>query len=183
MIDRINAPSSNGAAKGRKATVKVPTGAPGKAPGRARRGRGRAKPASPQGNVVYWAHRYTAVSIVLSALLNGWSAWQHQQQGPAPSVPVAVAAALVSAIVPGLVWGLSQLAGWLYRAGAVPLAAAAGGVGVGMLALSVWHVSEAISTLTGQHIALAALLAVGIDCGLVVSELSAIMVGYRGPRL
>jgi hypothetical protein len=176
MIDRINAPASaNGAAKRRKAPAKVPVQT--KATPRANGGRRNARPTSPQTNVVTWAHRYTGVSIVLSALLNGWSAWQHQQQGTLPSVPVAVAAALVSAIVPALVWGLSQLAGWLYRADAAPLAAAAGSVGVGMLALSVWHVSEAISTLTGQHIALAALLAVGIDCGLVVSELSAIMVG------
>jgi hypothetical protein len=54
--------------------------------------------------------------------------------------------------------------------------AAAGGVGVGMLLLSVLHVSEAIVLLTGQHMVLAGLLAVGIDCGLVVSELAAIMV-------
>lgn len=50
------------------------------------------------------------------------------------------------------------------------LAYAAGGVQAGLLALSVTHCTEAIGLLTGSHWALAGLLAIGIDVGLVVSE-------------
>ncbi|MFL5343012.1 MAG: hypothetical protein ACJ8F7_23005 [Gemmataceae bacterium] len=52
------------------------------------------------------------------------------------------------------------------------VALAVGGVGVGVLALSVSHCTEAISLLTGSHWALAALLAVGIDAGMVSAELA-----------
>src|SRR5204862_3737201 len=47
-----------------------------------------------------------------------------------------------------------------------------GGVGVGVLALSVTHCTESISLLTGSHWCLACLLAVGIDAGMVGCELA-----------
>src|SRR5260370_571602 len=47
-----------------------------------------------------------------------------------------------------------------------------GSVGVGVLGLSVHHCTEAISLLTGSHWALAGLLAIGIDAGMVASELA-----------
>jgi hypothetical protein len=52
------------------------------------------------------------------------------------------------------------------------LAAAVGSVGVGVLGLSVTHCTESIGLLTGSHWALAGLLAVGIDAGMVASELA-----------
>jgi hypothetical protein len=52
------------------------------------------------------------------------------------------------------------------------VAVAVGGVGVGVLALSVHHCTEAIGLLTGSHWALAGLLAVGIDAGMVCAELA-----------
>ncbi|HEV3256597.1 MAG TPA: hypothetical protein VG013_06950 [Gemmataceae bacterium] len=52
------------------------------------------------------------------------------------------------------------------------LACAVGGVGVGVLALSVAHCTESIGLLTGSHWALSGLLAVGIDAGMVASELA-----------
>jgi hypothetical protein len=52
------------------------------------------------------------------------------------------------------------------------LAAAVGAVGVGVLGLSVAHCTESIRLLTGSHRALSGLLAVGIDAGMVVSELA-----------
>src|SRR5262245_47476264 len=55
------------------------------------------------------------------------------------------------------------------------LAAGVGGVGVVLLALSVWHCTEALVVLTGSPAFLAVLLAVGIDMGLVASELAAIV--------
>jgi hypothetical protein len=51
----------------------------------------------------------------------------------------------------------------------------AAGVGcVGVLGLSVVHCTESIELLTGSHWALAGLLAVGIDAGMVASELAVI---------
>jgi hypothetical protein len=126
-----------------------------------------------RGQVRVWAHRYTAVAVVMSSVLNAYAAASHAADG---GTMKQIAASAVSALVPVLVWGLAQLGGWLVRAGKIPLAKAAGGVGVGMLLLSVWHVSEAIALLTGQGLVLSVLLAVGIDCGLVTSELSAISV-------
>jgi hypothetical protein len=52
------------------------------------------------------------------------------------------------------------------------LAVGVGSVGVGVLGLSVVHCTESIELLTGSHWALAGLLAVGIDAGMVASELA-----------
>jgi hypothetical protein len=52
------------------------------------------------------------------------------------------------------------------------LAYAVGGVGVGVLSLSVAHCTESIGLLTGSHWALSGMLAIGIDAGMVVSELA-----------
>lgn len=45
-----------------------------------------------------------------------------------------------------------------------------GGVAAGLVFLSVYHLTCAVSTLTGSPLVLAVLLAVGIDLGLVASE-------------
>jgi hypothetical protein len=52
------------------------------------------------------------------------------------------------------------------------LAAVCGSVATGVLALSVVHCTQAISSLTGSHWLLSALLAIGIDAGMVVSEVA-----------
>jgi hypothetical protein len=52
------------------------------------------------------------------------------------------------------------------------LAVAVGSVGVGVLGLSVVHCTESIGLLTGSHWLLSGLLAVGIDAGMVASELA-----------
>lgn len=54
------------------------------------------------------------------------------------------------------------------------LALLVGGVGTGVLALSVHHCTESISLLTGSHWALSGLLAVGIDAGMVSSEVAGV---------
>lgn len=48
----------------------------------------------------------------------------------------------------------------------------AGGTAGSLLALSVAHCTEAISLLTGSHWCLSGLLAIGIDAGMVASELA-----------
>jgi len=52
------------------------------------------------------------------------------------------------------------------------IACAVGSVGCSLLILSVHHCTEAITLLTGSHWFLAALLAIGIDAGMVASELA-----------
>jgi hypothetical protein len=52
------------------------------------------------------------------------------------------------------------------------LAVAVGAVGVGVLGLSVLHCTTAISDLTGSHWLPSALLALGIDAGMVLSEVA-----------
>jgi hypothetical protein len=52
------------------------------------------------------------------------------------------------------------------------LATACGSVATAVLALSVVHCTQAIAGLTGSHWLLAALLAIGIDAGMVASELA-----------
>ncbi len=52
------------------------------------------------------------------------------------------------------------------------LAYTVGAVGVGVLSLSVAHCTESIGLLTGSLWALSGLLAIGIDAGMVGSELA-----------
>ncbi len=54
------------------------------------------------------------------------------------------------------------------------MAVGVGSVGVAVLLLSVAHCTEAIAHLTGSGLVLSALLAVGIDAGMVACELAAI---------
>jgi len=58
------------------------------------------------------------------------------------------------------------------------MAIGVGSVGVAVLLLSVYHCTEAISLLTGSPILLAAMLAVGIDFGMVVTEMAAIFAAH-----
>lgn len=53
------------------------------------------------------------------------------------------------------------------------LALAVGSIAGFVLLLSVWECTTALSALTGMPLALAGLLAVGIDCGMVASEIVA----------
>lgn len=52
------------------------------------------------------------------------------------------------------------------------IAIAVGSVGVFVLVLSLWHCTDALASLTGSPLALAALLAIGIDAGMVACELA-----------
>jgi hypothetical protein len=55
-----------------------------------------------------------------------------------------------------------------------------GGVGSFILLLSVWHVTEALNLLTGMHMVLAVLMAVGIDVGMVACEVSGLVAKADG---
>jgi hypothetical protein len=54
------------------------------------------------------------------------------------------------------------------------VAAAVGGVGTTVLALSVWECTSALSQLTGMPAALSGMLATGIDAGMVAAEMAAV---------
>lgn len=47
-----------------------------------------------------------------------------------------------------------------------------GGIATALVILSVWHLTAGIAVLTGSHLLLAFLLAVGIDFGLISSEIA-----------
>lgn len=117
-----------------------------------------------------WAKRYVLTAVAASALLNAYSAMEESKAvGAWRFVGVGM-----SAMMPGFVWLLYQLAGWQHRAGMKRLMYATIGVSTGILLLSLCHCSHAIEGLIGVPVGLAWGLAVGIDCGLVVAELTAI---------
>ena len=145
-------PSKNGhAKKGRKSkTAPAPKGA-------ARAG---------ERSVKQWATFGVGFMLVLSAALNGYANAQHS--------PVAWAGWLMGLAVPVIVLTLAKVAGEKYRAGQKPVAWAAGGSGVALLFLSVWHCSESIAMLTGGSLGLAVPMAIAVDCGLVACEVALI---------
>jgi hypothetical protein len=120
-----------------------------------------------------WARWYTASAIVLSSGLNGYAA---VVSSGASTAAGQVAAGAIGAVVPVLVWLLGTVTAWTWRAGWKRLACVSGAVACCVLALSVVHVGSALAALTGSHWLLAGLMAVGIDCGLVSSEATAILV-------
>jgi hypothetical protein len=121
---------------------------------------------TPNPAVTRWATFGVVFTLVLSAALNGYANAQH--------APVAWAGWLMGLAVPVLVLVLAKITGEKWRAGQRAVAWFAGGSGVALLFLSVWHCSEAIALLTGSPIALALPLAVAIDCGLVSCEVALI---------
>jgi hypothetical protein len=119
---------------------------------------------------VKWAHRYTALAIVLSAGLNAYASRTGE------GIAHQLAGATLGASVPVAVWVLAQVAAWTYRAGWRRLAYVPSIVATAMLALSVTHCATAFASLTGTGLALSVCLAIGIDCGLVASEATGILV-------
>lgn len=128
-----------------------------------------AKPTPQPSPAAGWARFGVMFTLILSAGLNGYANAQH--------APVAWAGWVMGLAVPVIVLTLSKVAGEKWQAGQRPVAWFAGGSGVALLALSVWHCSESIALLTGSGLALAVPMAVSIDCGLVACEVS--LIGER----
>ncbi len=103
---------------------------------------------------------------VMSGVLNGYANAQH--------APVPFAGWLMGLAIPIIVLVLGKVAGNKYKKGQKHMAWLAGGSGLGLLFLSVWHCSESIAALTGSGLFLAIPMAVAIDCGLVACELAII---------
>lgn len=114
-----------------------------------------------------WASAGVWLTLIMSAVLNGYSNAQH--------APMAWAGWLMGMATPALVLILSRVASLQHRRKYRKLAGFTASVGVGLLLLSVWHCAISISILTGSHLALAIPMAVAIDCGLVACELGEVL--------
>jgi hypothetical protein len=160
VLSVVGSGESNGAAKRQSRTRRQPALGP-------RRGQLKALR-----QVETWAGRYVGAAVLLSAGLN---AFANVDLCPISGVVEQGAAGCIGAVVPGLVWLCGKVAGWSHRAARRWLAVLVGLAGVCLLLLSVAHCAHAIAHLTGSGWLLAALLAVGIDYGLVASEVAAIV--------
>ncbi len=123
-----------------------------------------------------WATRYTGTTVFVSSALNAYSAVVESGQ---TTMIGSVAAGGIGALVPVLVWMLGCVTAWTWKAGWHRLAYVTGAISCCVLALSVIHVASALASLTGTGLVLSGLLAVGIDCGLVASEATAVLVSTQ----
>jgi hypothetical protein len=124
-------------------------------------------------SAVTWAKRYTATAVTMSAALNAYANWDGAGEH---NTPLRVVAAIVGATIPLLVWMLGATTANTFRAGHRRLAGATASIACVVLALSVIHVAGALAALTGTGYLLAGMLAIGIDCGLVASEATSVLV-------
>lgn len=113
---------------------------------------------------VRWSTFGVGFTLVLSAVLNGYANAQH--------APIAFAGWLMGVSIPVIVLVLAKVAGEKYRDGQRPIAYLAGGSGVALLFLSIWHCATSIALLTGSGMVLAVPLAVAVDAGLVSLEIA-----------
>jgi ABC-type proline/glycine betaine transport system permease subunit len=111
-----------------------------------------------------WATAGVWLTLGMSALLNGYANSQN--------APMAWAGWMMGAATPSLVLILSKVASLQWRKRRYSTARFTAGVGIGLLALSVWHCANAIAALTSSHLCLALPIAVAVDCGLVACELA-----------
>lgn len=123
-------------------------------------------------SVEKWGTRYVVAACVLSSGLN---AWANVDMCGSDSVLACTAAGVLGAVVPGLAWMLSKIAGHAYRAKRTHMAIAVGLGAAALLTLSIWHCAHAIALLTGGGVVLSGLLAVGIDYGICSSEIASVM--------
>lgn len=113
---------------------------------------------------VRWATFGVSFTLVLSAVLNGYANAQH--------APLAFAGWLMGLSIPVIVLTLAKVASEKYRDGQRAVSYFAGGSGVALLLLSVYHCSQSIAVLTGGGLFLAVPLAVAVDAGLVAMEIA-----------
>ena len=113
-----------------------------------------------------WAYAGVGITLGLSGWLNGM-AFANTAPNPASGWALGIA-------VPALVLVFSRVAALLYGLNRRALAACGAAATLSILLLSVQHCAVSIARLTGEHVALAALMALAIDAGLVVCELATV---------
>lgn len=118
------------------------------------------------GDVTGWATFGVVFMLGLSGMLNGYANAQH--------APAAWAGWLMGLSVPVIVLVLSKVAGEKFLKNQRGPAWLAGGSGLALLVLSVYHCAESIALLTGSGLGLAIPFAIAIDCGLVACEFALI---------
>lgn len=123
-----------------------------------------------------WAHVGVGMCVLMSVWLNGYASGIH--------APDLWTGRVLGGMIPCVVFVLAKVAGMQYRMNTcmgvirgrkIMLAYVTASVGLGLLALSVWHCACSLSLLTGSHIMLALPMAVAIDCGLVACELDIVL--------
>lgn len=113
-----------------------------------------------------WAYSGVGLTLTLSGALNGLAFAEH-----APSVGMGWA---LGVSIPALVLIFSRVSALLYQHGRRALAYCGAAATLSVLLLSVQHCAASIARLTGETMALAALMALAIDAGLVVCELATV---------
>lgn len=146
--NRLSELNGNGKTKSRKSSKK------------------RSTPPTNDRSTWWWATGGVVFMATLSALLNGYANAQHA------TAPLAGWGMGLS--VPVIVLILGRVAGNKWRKSQRRIAYLTGGSGVALLFLSVYHCAMSIAALTGSPLLLALPMAVAIDCGLVMCEISAI---------
>ena len=114
----------------------------------------------------FFAMLGVVVMAGLSALLNDYA--------NALQSPILWAGWGMGLVIPAIILILGKVAGLLYNRGNHRGAYITGGVGIGLLAMSVWHCATTIAVVTGSPLLLAMPMAVAIDCGFVACEVAAL---------
>lgn len=126
------------------------------------------KPAAPKqpphADLRPWAYTGVAGTLALSGWLNGLAF--------SVSAPTPLHGWVLGLAIPCLILVFSRVAALCYARGRKGLAGAGAAATLSMLLLSVQHCATSIARLTGENVALAALMALAIDAGLVVCELA-----------
>lgn len=114
----------------------------------------------------HWAYAGVVLTLALSAWLNGLAFSKHAE--------VSWHGWVLGLLIPVLILVFSRVGGILWACGNRARAYVAGGACGSMLVLSVQHCAVSIAALTGEPVLLAALMALAIDAGLVICELSTV---------
>lgn len=117
-------------------------------------------------STVRWATFGVVFMCILSAGLNGYANAQYS--------PVAFLGWVMGISIPIIVLTLAKVAGEKYRDGQRSVAYLAGGSGIALLFLSVYHCSASIAALTGSPLGLALPLSIAVDVGLIACEIALI---------
>lgn len=160
------APSTNG--KPRSPRSKATDHSPAPLP---RVRKAKSAPLPPHADLRPWAYTGVAGTLALSGWLNGLAF--------SVSAPTPLHGWVLGLAIPCLILVFSRVAALCYARQRKAIAAAGAMACLSMLLLSVQHCALSISRLTGENVALAALMALAIDAGLVVCELATLSTAKR----
>lgn len=128
--------------------------------------KGRTRATAKNDGLRFYATAGVIVMALMSAVLNGYANAQHAS--------IEWAGWAMGVVIPAIILILGKVAGLLLKRGQQRGAYWTGGIGIGLLFLSVWHVATSIAAVTGSPLLLALPMAVAIDCGFVACEVAAL---------